>query len=68
MTVFLTPVIFLYKELLKCLVLLKSAFFLQIGILLFSKKPVTNLMKNVSVLIYIYIYKKESITRFNRYI
>ena len=27
MTVFLTPVIFLYKELLKCLVLLKSAFF-----------------------------------------
>src|SRR5713226_917015 len=52
MTVFLTPVIFLYKELLKCLVLLKSAFFLQIGILLFTKKPVTNLMKNMSVLFY----------------
>ena len=41
-----------HKDLLKCLVLLKSAFFLQIGILLFTKKPVTNLMKNVSVLFY----------------
>ena len=53
MKVFLTPVLYLCKDLWKCLLFLKgafflqSAFFLQTGIILFSNKHVTNLMNNM---------------------
>ena len=53
MKVFLTPVLYLCKDLWECLIFLKGAFFLQsaffieTSIILFSNKHVTNLMNNM---------------------